>query len=1347
MDRTDPEIELAPGSVVRLHCRAPRGSRVGRRTAEPVTCGVPWPRGVVGPDARLALVDGAGRAQLVQSRVLDRWPDGSVRWALLDWQVSVDDGATCLAGVAAGADPAGTPGGLVAELLDGRLAVDTGAARFSESVGGRLPFDEVAVSRRPAIDPERSGLRVVDAAGRRYRAEIRRLELAEAGPVRVAVRLGGRLVTPEGPPLADLTAWLHLFRGSAAVRLELTITNPRPAGHPGGFWGLGNAGSVYLGDVALCLALPPGGAASAGCSLAPADPVREVSQPLEIYQDSSGGENWRSSSHVNRDGGVPIRFRGYRLRRGEDETFGRRATPIVSLTGGESTLAATMRHFWQCFPTAMEVADRAVTIRLFPRQWSDGHELQGGEQSTSVVHLAFAEDRVTAEPLAWAREPLLAHAEPGWYARAAAVPGLLPRAEDSSAGYQRLVEQAIEGDDTFVDKREAIDEYGWRHFGDLWADHEKVFHDGDSPPVSHYNNQYDAVAGCAIQFLRSTDERWYHLMDEMARHVVDIDRYHTRGDKSAYNGGMFWHTAHYVDAGLSGHRSFPTGGEASGGPGPGHLYANGLMLHHLLTGNTMSRQAVVELGRYVIDADDGAQSVFRFLDRGDTGHATSSGFDDFHGPGRSAANSLSTLLDAHRLTGDGRFLDKAERIVRRCIHPADDLDARRLGDVEQRWFYTMFLQSLGKYLDHKAELGELDTMYAYGRAALLHYGEWALLHERPYLDQPERLEYPTETWAAQEMRKSELFHLAARHAPPERRAALREQARFFYRYAIDELGSMESRSLCRPVVLLLSCGYRQAHFERHREPAPPPAVEPEGFGQPELFVPQKRRVKRKLLLTAGGLGALLVAAWLLMSGCGAATPLESGTEAGGLTVYRRLDFDDDTGGLRAAGSARLELTADAVSGRALAIQPRRKWAGARLALRISGSQGLKVAFFARGLDYPRAQINAYDAVAGDNTTSLAPRFLTPDRWTPVLYSLDRFSYNSRPGRAVDPRTDYTEIRFFGPQPTAGSRLILDNLVIYRGRDDRPPAAVDGLEAKAVAEGIEIGWRPAADNGAILGYVVSRRLAGEERFVKLAEVASPRWLDRSGSPGTAAYRVLAVDFERNLGPWSEALTVEQPAAGAAAAEPRPAPGAGVDAERLREVHARGAGRVSRGHVCFFGDSLTGATVYGRLGEAALGIFTVAANGAAGIRTEDGRRRVAAVLEAENPEFLLVLLGTNNLAIGRVPDARELASWMADMRAIAEQAHERGTVALFATVPPRGFDDPSSRPEAAYNEALRELGRELGVPVADVFARLQAGSDRRQYLAEDGVHWRPAGMEVAARTWAETLRRVEWVLRDR
>src|SRR5689334_13059769 len=55
------------------------------RSAEPVTVGLPFPRGLARDISEVALYRSDAPVR-VQGRVLDRWPDGSLRWALLDFQ-------------------------------------------------------------------------------------------------------------------------------------------------------------------------------------------------------------------------------------------------------------------------------------------------------------------------------------------------------------------------------------------------------------------------------------------------------------------------------------------------------------------------------------------------------------------------------------------------------------------------------------------------------------------------------------------------------------------------------------------------------------------------------------------------------------------------------------------------------------------------------------------------------------------------------------------------------------------------------------------------------------------------------------------------------------------------------------------------------------------------------------------------------------------------------------------------------------------------------------------------------------------------------------------------------------
>ena len=112
-------------------------------------------------------------------------------------------------------------------------------------------------------------------------------------------------------------------------------------------------GSIYIRDAALTLALPMDSEpARIQFSAEPSTPLRTCEHPLELYQDSSGGENWRGTIHVNRHHVVPNSFRGYRLRTPDQEETGLRATPIVTLD------AATDGWGWQW----------STSGRIFPRR-------------------------------------------------------------------------------------------------------------------------------------------------------------------------------------------------------------------------------------------------------------------------------------------------------------------------------------------------------------------------------------------------------------------------------------------------------------------------------------------------------------------------------------------------------------------------------------------------------------------------------------------------------------------------------------------------------------------------------------------------------------------------------------------------------------------------------------------------------------------------------------------------------------------------------------------------------------------------------------------------------------------
>ena len=818
------------------------------RIDEPVTLGLPFPHGLLGEVHPLSLIDPRHQRRPLQMEVFDRWPDGSIRWALLDFQVTVAARETVEYQLRSTHDASPIQASQVAVIpTQETWTIDTGVARFALNTHTLRLFDEVV--NEGIVIGEATGSQIVltDAGGHAYEPKIDRMVVNAAGPLRLSLDMRGKLMAPGREPLANFIARMSFYAGSGVVELKLTVHNPRAAKHSSGLWDLGDPASIYFRDFSVHTALRTDKAAGMW-AVQPLDPFAAVEEAgIEIYQDSSGGVNWRSTNHVNADGRVIPRFQGYRVRvGGTTVATGMRATPtmLVYDTNDGRSIAGAVEGFWQNFPKALEVDGNRLTIGVFPRQAADVYELQGGEQKTHTLYLAFGRCRHHLHRLTWVHDRLLPRALPEWYARSKAISYLTPLSQDDTHACRALIDTAIAGPNSFFARREISDEYGWRHYGDLYADHEAIGHQGPSPLISHYNNQYDAVYGLLIQYLRSGDVRWFHLMRDLARHVIDIDIYHTQEDRPDYNGGLFWHTDHYVDAATATHRSYSRANADTqdrnrygGGPANEHNYTTGLFYYYFLTGDTAARDAVCGLADWVISMDHGWRAPWRWFDRRPTGIASATASRRYHGPGRGAGNSINALIDAYLLTYQARYLTTAEDLIRRCIHPIDDIQARNLPDVEHRWSYTVFLQVLGKYLDVKTEHDVLDFMYGYSRESLLHYARWMLEHEVPYATVLDRVEIPTETWPAQDIRKSNVFDFAAKHADEPLRTVLRQHAKFFFRSCIRDLRSFDTYSLTRPLVILMTNAFRHTYFQAYPNERAPHPNQWHDYGQPSHFNP------------------------------------------------------------------------------------------------------------------------------------------------------------------------------------------------------------------------------------------------------------------------------------------------------------------------------------------------------------------------------------------------------------------------------------------------------------------------------------------------------------------------------
>ena len=836
----------------------------------PVVAGLCVPKGRL-TEVASGHVSGFDTTVSAQFEVLNRWYDGSVRWMLASFVApEVSSAGQELRVVAARRNhspefPA-SDNLTTVKCIHGEISITT------RDLTGDPP-----IQRTVRLSPV-----LRDTSGRNLLFHLDSIREEVAGPIRQIYLVTARI---QSVPFVTLQLRLTHWASTGRLHVETRIRNTRRAKHAGGLWDLGDAGSFLFRSLEVVVRSDEVPATAMTHWKAERDhSSRSTSSEIILRQFGSGGANWNSANHITASGQTDVPARGYELMTDSQTTAGTRAEPTMLVEGDLSYLAVAVPEFWQQFPGSIAAVAGTLEIGLFPALSSMTHELQGGEQKTQSFWLSVGSGIGNVNDLDWV------HDMPRLLQSAISIAGTnvlpwfcaSPRVGTAATQFAEYLHDATSGNFSLDARRASIDEYGWRNFGDVPADHEQTHYTGSNTIVSHYNTQFDMIYGGILQLASTGDLKWFDLLDPLARHVMDIDIYHTSEDRAAFNGGLFWHTDHYVDARSSTHRTYSRhnqqpGQSYGGGPSCEHNYTTGLLHYHFLTGSPEARESVLSLADWVIRMDDGRNTIFGLLDSGPTGAASATVFEDFHGPGRGAGNSINALLDAWLLTNADRCLNKLEDLIRRCVHPSQNPGGLHLLDAEGHWSYTVFLNSLGRYLLAKRDAEQFDAMYSYSRDVMKTYGRWMAANEHRTLDRPEELQYPTEAWAAQDFRKANVLRIAASceddvtHA-----AAMNTKANEIIDAAWNDIAAFgNARLTARCLSILMTEGHRDV-FHRTCEPTLVPACQAQyDVGPWSMFVPQKRRIRKLITsprrLIIAGIRALhpgrLVSAWKALRRC------------------------------------------------------------------------------------------------------------------------------------------------------------------------------------------------------------------------------------------------------------------------------------------------------------------------------------------------------------------------------------------------------------------------------------------------------------------------------------------------
>lgn len=773
--------------------------------------GIPFPEGKVASLKQLKLYQNEKEVECF-ARPLCYWPDDSIKWLNLGFFHSAHNSGNyelVISDTPDSKQPENFSTGFQIHNNEKELLVSTAELLFM--------IDLETLSLRVQSKPEQKNLLLISSLSatlslgdnQRISSKLSQLNshtfqnLIDGSSNAIELELEGYFEYQSGKQQLRFTTVIEIYQNRPSIKIQTTLHNPNSAKHPEGLWDLGDKGSEYFKSLTFDLYLEANEEISYKPSLN--QDWQSSSSNTKITQRASGGVSWKSPVHVDNNNKVALNNNGFEIANKNIKVgHGDRATPILHSSRG---IGLTIENFWQNFPTSFEINYNSIRVGLFPSTANSYHELQGGEKKTHAFWLNFSNQ---TNSLDWVHSTPITKADNNWLAKYAELPAFLATTETDPIA--ELIKTGLEHKHNFFSKRELIDEYGWRNFGDLYADHETAGYQGKDLFVSHFNNQYDPIYGFLRQFLLTGESRWFELANDLAKHVKDIDIYHTKEDKAEYNGGLFWHTDHYLKAYTSTHRSYSRLQESTaykdraggGGPGGQHCYTTGLTYHYLLTGEESSKLAVLTLAEWITNIYEGTDTCLELLLSvknsklpGQTNHLNNQyPFD------RGTANYVIALLDCYQLTQQHEYLLRVEHIIHNTVHPADDIASRDLSNIDECWFYTVFLQAVCRYLQTKEIQHSFDDAFYYARDALLYYADWMLAHEQPYLDTPEVLEFPNDTWTAQELRKTHIFAAAFYYSPDNNQEYL-DKAKYFQDYIVTRLKTSAELSYTRILALLM----------------------------------------------------------------------------------------------------------------------------------------------------------------------------------------------------------------------------------------------------------------------------------------------------------------------------------------------------------------------------------------------------------------------------------------------------------------------------------------------------------------------------------------------------------------
>ncbi|MBN1344296.1 MAG: hypothetical protein JXQ73_16535 [Phycisphaerae bacterium] len=578
--------------------------RVGvKRVAEPICSGVPFGKGRLQADHPMHVQTKDGAPLPTQTKVLGRWPDGSVKWLLVQFLADCPGRGRGEYRLVRGAGLQARPALQVDDLAEG-VVVETGAVRVTIPKRRLSVLGEVTALRDGRSVPVLSDgtpMTFVLADGGVHRSGEgvpESVTIEEAGPVRATVRVVGWLKGPGEKPLYKLDTRLRFYAGQPTVRADYT------------FICLGGAKVHAVKEIAVELApklgrgcrfvLPGEGQPTAGDLADGATAVLSV-DPNMVCQVGVEGK----------------------LKRVEGPLDG-----WAWLGGDESSIGVAIQDFRHLCPKAIEASPGKIRLALWSGRAGQVLNLGRTRAKTHRVLLDFGAGKADEEGrlarLRAFQEPLIAVTDPEYFCSTDALGPLSPEGVAETAEYDGKVWACFE---PLLKQRETLPlENGMLHYGDY-------YHGGYGNKATRGDLEYDTGHACFLLYARSGRRDYYDFAVACNQHFIDMDVNQETGDQ------RFHGYSEYAET----HEAPTTSLEW------GHVFTDCPADAYFLTGDERSLEALRMIADRTATIAEGE------------GYERIRGI--FAGAERQLGWPLLALCRAYEVTGAPKYLEASKKIV------------------------------------------------------------------------------------------------------------------------------------------------------------------------------------------------------------------------------------------------------------------------------------------------------------------------------------------------------------------------------------------------------------------------------------------------------------------------------------------------------------------------------------------------------------------------------------------------------------------------------------------------------------------------------------------------------------